>query len=83
MRVSALSQRFRYAMTKAGPDLNFHGLRHGNATLSLSARIDLKVTARSLNHRITGDLYTHVASELDRQAAQELHDLLAPIVDQR
>jgi integrase len=40
MWVSALSQRFRFAMTKAGLDLNFHGLRHGNATLSLSAGID-------------------------------------------
>ena len=86
MRVSALSQRFRYAMTKAGLDLNFHGLRHGNATLSLSAGIDLKVTSQRLGHStigITGDLYTHVASELDRQAAQKLDDLLAPIVGER
>ena len=86
MRVSALSQRFRYAMTKAGLDLNFHGLRHGNATLSLSAGIDLKVTSQRLGHStigITADRYSHVASELDRQAAQKLDDLLAPIVGER
>jgi integrase len=83
MRVTALSQRFRYAMTKAGIDLHFHALRHGNATLSLSAGIDLKVTSQRLGHSaigITGDLYTHVADELDRRAAQKLDDLLAPIV---
>jgi len=83
MRVTALSQRFRYAMSKAGLDLHFHALRHGNATLSLSAGIDLKVTSQRLGHSaigITGDLYTHVADELDRQAAQKLDDLLAPIV---
>ena len=83
MRVTALSQRFRYAMTNAGVDLHFHALRHGNATLSLSAGIDLKVTSQRLGHSaigITGNLYTHVASELDRQAAKKLDDLLAPIV---
>jgi integrase len=63
MWVSALSQRFRFAMTKAGLDLNFHGLRHGNATLSLSAEIDFKVTSQRLGHStigITADFYSHV-----------------------
>jgi integrase len=85
-RVTALSQRFHYAMTKAGVDLHFHPLRHGNATLSLSAGIDLKVTSQRLGHSavgITGNLYTHVADELDRQAAQKLDDLLAPIAERR
>jgi integrase len=86
MWVSALSQRFRFAMTKAGLDLNFHGLRHGNATLSLSAEIDFKVTSQRLGHStigITADFYSHVASELDRKAAQKLDDLLAPLVEGR
>ncbi len=58
-------------------------MRHANATLSLTAGIDLKVTSQRLGHStigITGDLYTPVASELDRQAAQKLDDLVRPVI---
>lgn len=42
----------------------------------LSAGTDLKVTSTRLGHSsisITADLYTHVASEQDRRAAEALN----------
>lgn len=75
----ALSQRFRAAMTGAGIDLNFHGLRHAHASLMLAAGVHLKVVSERLGHSsigITADLYTHMAKALDREAASALDQLL-------
>ncbi len=85
MRVSALSQRFRYALTKAGLDLNFHPQtqqRHSDPLGWDRPQGHLQRLGHS-TIGITGDTYTHVASELDRQAAQKLDDLLGPIVGER
>lgn len=79
----SLSQRFRAASTRAGVDVNFHGLRHGHASLMLALGIDIKVRSERLGHStiaITGDLYDHVASDLDRQAADKIGELLKPFL---
>lgn len=76
----SLSQRFRALMTKAGIDLNFHGLRHAHASLMLTAGANLKVVSDRLGHSsvsITADLYTHLAKAVDQQAADALDGLLA------
>lgn len=70
-----LSRRFSTAARRAGLELTFHGLRHGHATLMLAAGVNLKVVSERLGHStigITADLYTHVAEEVHRQAANSL-----------
>jgi integrase len=82
----SLSQRFRTASARAGVDVNFHGLRHGHASLMLALGIDIKVRSERLGHStiaITGDLYDHVASDLDREAAAKIGELLAPLLRER
>jgi site-specific recombinase XerD len=68
-------------MDAAGLDLTFHGLRHGYATLALSAGVDLKVTQGMLGHSsfgITADLYSHVSERADAAAANKVGALLWP-----
>jgi integrase len=75
----SLSQRFRSAMSRAGIDLNFHGLRHAHASLMLTAGVQLKVVSDRLGHStigITADLYTHLTRAVDQQAATQLDDML-------
>lgn len=52
----------------------------------LALGIDIKVRSERLGHStiaITGDLYDHVASDLDRQAADKIGDLLAAVLGQK
>lgn len=75
MLTRVLSRRFSTAARKTGLELTFHGLRHGHATLMLAAGVNLKVVSERLGHStigITADLYTHVAEEVHRQAANSL-----------
>lgn len=76
LRPDTISKQFGTAMKAAGLHITFHGLRHTHASLMLSAGADLKVTSARLGHSsisITADLYTHVASDLDRKAAAALN----------
>ena len=75
----SVSRRFRAAMTTAGVDCSFHALRHGFATLSLRAGVDLKTTQERLGHSsmsITADLYSHVAKDVEQEAASKLGALI-------
>jgi integrase len=70
-------------MQRSGIELTFHGLRHGYASLMLAAGVPLKIVSEQIGHAnigITGDLYTHVADDLRRQAADQLNTLLMPHV---
>jgi integrase len=70
-------------MRAAGIDLTFHGLRHAHATFLLVSGVDLKVASARLGHSsisITADLYQHVASKLDRDAADAFVALIAPML---
>ncbi|MDQ3964692.1 MAG: site-specific integrase [Actinomycetota bacterium] len=75
LRPDTVSKQFRTIAKAAGLPISFHGLRHTHASLMLAAGTDLKVTSARLGHSsisITADLYTHVASEQDRKAADAL-----------
>lgn len=76
LRPDTISKQFRTVARAADLDVTFHGLRHTHASLMLAAGADLKVTSSRLGHSsisITADLYTHVASDQDRRAAEALN----------
>ena len=70
----AVSKAFRKAVGKAGlKGVRFHDLRHTHASLLLSEGVHLKVVSERLGHAgvgITGDLYSHVMPNLQRDAAE-------------
>jgi integrase len=83
IRPAVISRQFRATTRKAGLDLSFHGLRHGHASLMLTAGEHLKVVSEQLGHStigITGDLYTHVAPAVRREAANKLDALLSSFI---
>jgi integrase len=66
---------FKKALKRAGlPEtIRFHDLRHAHATLMLRAGVPLKVASGRLGHSsigVTADLYQHVASDMDVDAAE-------------
>lgn len=63
------------ALSAPLPPLNFHGIRHGAATMLLSAGVPTKVISDILGHASTSfteDVYTVVAEELAEEAAQAI-----------
>ena len=55
------------------PPIRFHDLRHGAATLSLAAGVDIKVVSETLGHSkssFTRDTYTSVIPEVAQAAAE-------------
>lgn len=82
MRPDTVSKQFRKATRALGLDVSFHGLRHGYATLALSAGVPLKHTQMLLGHSsfaVTSDLYSHVSERADSDAASRLDALLFPV----
>ena len=66
---------FKLALTRASlpESIRFHDLRHAHATLRLRAGGPLKIASDRLGHSgigITADLYQHVASDMDADAAE-------------
>jgi integrase len=63
----------------AGVHWRFHDLRHAHASLMLRAGVALKVVSARLGHSsvaITGDVYSHVAADLQSDAAARLDRVL-------
>ena len=62
--------------------IGFHGLRHGAATLLLAAGVPDTVAMRTMGHADTRILarYQDVVSDLQRDAASRMDELLAPKV---
>ena len=51
MRPGDISEHFRLLVRKAGlPPVRLHDLRHGSATLSLAAGVDIKIVQEMLGH---------------------------------
>jgi integrase len=65
---------------KAGlPDIRFHDLRHGAATLLLSLGVHAKVVQEMLGHTqisMTMDIYSHVLPSMQQDAVNRLNELL-------
>ena len=60
------------------PDVRFHDLRHGAATVLLAAKVDLKVVSELLGHSsvaITADIYAHVLPEMQQEVVNKMNDL--------
>ncbi len=70
---------FKKLLKKADlPDVRFHDLRHGAATVLLAAKIDLKAVSELLGHSsvaITADIYQSVLSEQQQEIVKKMDDL--------
>jgi integrase len=70
---------FKKLLKEAGlPDVRFHDLRHGVATVLLAAKIDLKAVSELLGHSsvaITADIYQKVLSEQKQEIVNKMDDL--------
>lgn len=73
---------FKKLLKGAGlPDVRFHDLRHGAATVLLAAGVDLKVVSELLGHSsvaITADIYAHVLPEQQQAVVRKMDDLYGP-----
>ncbi|MGE5391391.1 MAG: site-specific integrase [Deltaproteobacteria bacterium] len=61
------------------PEIRFHDLRHGHATMLLELGEDLKVISERLGHStitLTADTYSHVREKLQREASEKLNQVL-------
>jgi integrase len=70
---------FKKLLKEGGlPNVRFHDLRHGAATVLLAAKVDLKVVSELLGHSpvaITADIYAHVMPEMQQEAVKRMDDL--------
>ncbi len=82
MHPSTISKWFvRYVEQIGLPVINFHGLRHTNATLLISQNIDVAVVAARLGHAqitTTFNFYVHPIISHNRKAGSVLENLLLP-----
>ncbi|MBS2962061.1 site-specific integrase [Actinocrinis puniceicyclus] len=74
-------EQFQRLVREAGlPPIRLHDLRHGAATLALTAGVPMKTVSEMLGHAsitITADTYTSVVDEARRVAADAIADQLA------
>ncbi|WP_372997424.1 tyrosine recombinase XerC [Lutispora sp.] len=60
------------------PEVNFHGLRHTNATLLIGQGVDVTTVSSRLGHARTStttDIYSHALKKPDIEAANKLENL--------
>lgn len=82
MHPSSISKWFvKYVGTIGLPVINFHGLRHTNASLLVAQNIDIAVVSARLGHAqisTTLDFYVHQLLSHNRKAGYALENLLLP-----
>jgi len=82
LRPEYATRHFQALAEQAGlPVIRLHDLRHTNASLALSAGVDMKLVSERLGHSqmsITADLYTHVSRGLGKAAAEQIARALKP-----
>ena len=82
MHPSSISKWFvRYVSTIGLPVINFHGLRHTNASLLVAQKVDIAVISARLGHAqisTTLDFYVHPLLSHNRKAGYALENLLLP-----
>lgn len=80
---SNLRKDFLQVLDRAGlPRIRFHDLRHTAASLMLSNGIPVNVVSNRLGHSqpsTTLDIYAHLFSETQAEAARIIDDLVTPI----
>ncbi len=80
-RPSHFTATFKRLVRSSGlPDIRFHDLRHGHATMLLRKGVHAKVVSERLGHSqigITMDLYSHVTSDLQEEAAHKLDEVFS------
>lgn len=71
-----LYKHFKETVTKIGlPEMRFHDLRHGYATLALQNGIDVKTVSNNLGHSTTAftmDKYGHVTETMMKDSAEKM-----------
>jgi len=76
LHANTLYRRFHDLIIRADvPVIRFHDLRHTSATLLLAEGVHGKIVQERLGHAniaMTLDLYSHVTSDMHRQAADAL-----------
>ena len=82
MHPSTISKWFvRYVGQIGLPVINFHGLRHTNASLLVAQNVDIAVVSARLGHAqisTTLDFYVHPLLSHNRKAGYALENLLLP-----
>lgn len=82
MHPSSISKWFvKYVNTIGLPVINFHGLRHTNASLLVAQNVDIAVISARLGHAqisTTLDFYVHPLLSHNRKAGYALENLLLP-----
>ena len=82
MHPSSISKWFvKYVATTGLPVINFHGLRHTNASLLVAQNVDIAVVSARLGHAqisTTIDFYVHPLLSHNRKAGYALENLLLP-----
>ena len=82
MHPSTITKWFQKYIVEIGlPVINFHGLRHTNATLLISQNVDVAVVAARLGHAqitTTFNFYVHPIISHNRKAGAVLENLLLP-----
>lgn len=75
-----ISRSFKRDLKMANlPEIRFHDLRHGHATMLLELGEDIKVISDRLGHStitLTADTYSHVREKMQREASNKLDQVL-------
>jgi integrase len=78
-----LQRDFKALLNQAGqPTIRFHDLRHSAASLLLNHDVPVIVTSRRLGHArtsITMDVYGHLITSMQAEAAELIDELVTPI----
>lgn len=76
----SISRAFKRDLGRAKlPEIRFHDLRHGHATMLLELGEDITVISNRLGHstiNLTADTYSHVRERLQREASSKLDRIL-------
>lgn len=79
---SNVSRSFDRLVEQAGlPRITPHGLRHSCASLLMQAGVPVKAVSERLGHssvNITLNVYSHLAEDMQRDAARAMSALIAP-----